>query len=57
MAETSAYCNDCYNKATKSGLPEDAPILTAERAGKVPMTKQGGCGKCGTSTLVIYYEI
>jgi hypothetical protein len=57
MAETSTYCNDCYNKATKSGSPEDAPVQAAERDGKIPMTKQGACGKCGKSTVVIYYEI
>jgi hypothetical protein len=56
MGATSAYCNECYNKAAKSGLPEDAPIQAAERAGNVPMTKQGACGKCGTSAVVIYYE-
>ena len=29
MGATSAYCNECYNKAAKSGLPEDAPIQAA----------------------------
>lgn len=56
MAETSTYCNDCYGKATKSAAPEDAPIQAAERAGQVPMTKQGVCSKCAKSTVVIYYE-
>ncbi|HKW86860.1 MAG TPA: hypothetical protein VJM82_07300 [Nitrospiraceae bacterium] len=52
MGETSAYCNDCYNKLGKS----DPQIQAAEKAGKTPMTKNAVCSKCGKSTVVIYYE-
>jgi hypothetical protein len=56
MGETPAYCNDCYSKAVKSPSPDDAPLMAAERAGTVPMTKQGQCSKCGQSTVVMYFE-
>ncbi len=56
MGETPAYCSACYSKAAKSPSPDDAPLMTAERAGKVPMTKQGQCSKCGQSTVVMYFE-
>lgn len=53
MGQTAAYCSDCYNKVGRS---EDAQIQAAEKAGQVPMTKQGACGKCSKSTTVVYYE-
>ena len=55
MAETAAYCSDCYNKLGKSGVPHDPGIQAAERAGHTPMTKNATCSKCGKSTVVIYY--
>lgn len=52
MVGTAACCNDCDNKVAK----EDAKIVAAEGAGKVPMTNQGTSSKCGKSIVVIYYE-
>jgi len=56
MGETAAYCSDCYNALAKSSSP-DKQIAAAEQAGKVPMTKQGSCGRCGKATIVMYYEV
>jgi hypothetical protein len=56
MAQTPAYCTDCYNKAVKSGSPDDAQLLAAERAGRIPMTKQDVCSKFGKSTVVMYFD-
>ena len=56
MAETPTYCTDCYNKAVKAKSPDDAPLLAAESAGNIPMTKQGTCSKYGKSTVVMYYQ-
>lgn len=56
MAETAAYCSECYNKAIKSGAAEDAQIQAAERTGSVPMTRQGACNRCGKQTVVLYYQ-
>lgn len=56
MAETAAYCSECYNKAIKSGAAEDAQIQAAERSGSVPMTRQGACNRCGKQTVVLYYQ-
>ncbi len=56
MAETAAYCSECYNKALKSGSADDAAIQAAEQAGSVPMTKQGACSRCGKQTVVLYYQ-
>lgn len=53
MGQTAAYCSECYNKV---GRTEDAAVKAAESAGKVPMTKQGTCSKCGKATIVVYYE-
>ena len=55
MAETAAYCSDCYNKLGKSGEPHDPKVQAAEKAGNAPMTKNAACSKCGKSTVVIYY--
>ena len=56
MGETSSYCNDCYGLISKPGTGADASVVAAEKAGKVPMTKQGACSKCGKATVVIYYD-
>ena len=56
MAQTPPYCTDCYNKAVKSESPDDAQLLAAERAGRIPMTKQDVCSKCGKSTVVMYFD-
>ena len=53
MGHTAPYCSDCYNKV---GRTEDAQMKAAENEGKVPMTKQGTCEKCGKDTVVVYYE-
>ncbi|MGH7259821.1 MAG: hypothetical protein ACREI9_03970 [Nitrospiraceae bacterium] len=53
MAETSPYCSECYNAHARAN---DAQVKAAESAGKIPMTKQGTCTKCGKSTVVVYYE-
>lgn len=53
MGQSTAYCSDCYNKVGRS---EDAQIQAAEKAGQVPMTKQGTCCKCSKATTVVYYE-
>ena len=54
MAETAAYCSDCYNKV---GRTEDDQIKAAESTGNAPMTKQGTCCACAKSTIVVYYEV
>ena len=56
MGETSTYCNDCYGQVSKAGPAADANIVAAEKAGEVPMTKQGACSKCGKAAVVIYYH-
>lgn len=56
MGETAAYCSSCYNKLGKTGNPHDPKIQAAEKAGKTPMTKNAACSKCGTSTVVLYYD-
>ena len=56
MGETSTYCNDCYGLVSKPGTGADASVVAAEKAGKVPMTRQGACSKCGKATVVIYYD-
>jgi hypothetical protein len=53
MGQSAAYCSDCYNKF---GRTEDPSVKAAESEGKVPMTKQGTCSKCGTASTVVYYE-
>lgn len=54
MAQTAAYCSDCYNKIARQ---EDAQVKAAERAGHAPMTKQGSCSKCAKATIVVFYEV
>ena len=54
MAETAAYCNDCYNAVART---KDAQVKAAESAGNVPMTKQGPCTNCGKNTTVVYYQV
>jgi hypothetical protein len=54
MAETAAYCNDCYNAVART---KDAQVKAAESAGTVPMTKQASCTSCGKSTIVVYYQV
>jgi hypothetical protein len=56
MAQTPAYCTDCYSQAVKAKSPDDAQLLAAESAGSIPMTKQGACSKCGKSTVVMYFD-
>lgn len=53
MAETAAYCNDCYNAVARI---KDAHVKAAESAGNVPMTKQAPCATCGKTTIVVYYQ-
>jgi hypothetical protein len=53
MGQTASYCSDCYNKVARS---EDAAVKAAESEGKIPMTKQGSCTKCGKTAVVVYYE-
>lgn len=53
MGQTATYCSDCYNKV---GRVQDAQIKAAESDGKVPMTTQGICCSCNTSTVVVYFE-
>ncbi len=53
MAETPPYCSECYNTHARTN---DAQVKAAEGAGKVPMTRQGTCTKCGKATIVVYYE-
>lgn len=53
MAGTPPYCSDCYNAHARQ---KDALVKAAESAGKVPMTKQGACTKCGKATVVVYYD-
>jgi len=53
MAETPLYCSECYNTHARAN---DAQVKAAESAGKVPMTKQGACTKCGKATIVVYYD-
>lgn len=53
MGQTAAYCSECYNKVART---EDAAVKAAESEGKVPMTKQGTCRKCGKAATVVYYE-
>jgi hypothetical protein len=53
MRQTAAYYSECHNKV---GRVEDAAVKAAESEGKVPMTKQGTCAKCGGPAIVVYYE-
>lgn len=53
MAETPLYCSEYYNTHARAN---DAQVKAAESAGKMPMTKQGACVKCGKATIVVYYE-
>ena len=53
MTETAVYCNDCYNAMART----DAQVKAAERAGNVPVTKQGSCADCGKTTTVVYYQV
>lgn len=53
MAETQPYCSECYNSHART---HDAQVKASESAGKVPMTKQGTCVKCGKATVVVYYD-
>jgi len=53
VAETPPYCSECYNTQARAN---DAQVKAAESAGKMPMTKQGTCIKCGKATIVVYYE-
>jgi len=53
MAQTAAYCSDCYNKVARV---QDAGVKAAESDGKVPMTKQGACSHCGATATVVFYE-
>ena len=53
MAETPRYCSECYNTHARAN---DAQVKAAESAGKVPMTKQGTCVKCGKTTIVVCYD-
>lgn len=53
MAATPPYCSDCYNAHARANDPQ---VKAAESAGKVPMTKQGTCAKCGKATIVVYYD-
>ena len=53
MAETPPYCSECYNTHARTN---DAQVKAAENAGKIPMTKQGTCTKCGKAAVVVYYE-
>jgi hypothetical protein len=53
MGQTASYCSDCYNKVARS---EDVAVKAAESEGKIPMTKQGSCAKCGMTAVVVYYE-
>ena len=53
MGHTASYCSECYNKV---GRTEDPQVKAAESEGKIPMTKQGACAKCGKDTVVVYYE-
>jgi len=53
MAQSAAYCSECYNKFARV---QDAGVKAAESEGRVPMTKQGACSQCGTATTVVYYE-
>jgi hypothetical protein len=56
MGKTAAYCSECYKKLGKKQLPLDPQIEAAEKAGSTPMTRDGMCSKCSTSTVVIYYQ-
>jgi hypothetical protein len=53
MGQSAAYCSDCYNSV---GRLEDAAVKAAESEGKVPMTKEAACSKCGQAATVLYYE-
>ncbi len=54
MAETAAYCSECYNTVARVSDPQ---VKAAESAGNAPMTKQGTCCKCAKATIVVYYEV
>ena len=53
MAETQPYCSECYNIHARAN---DAQVKAVAGAGKIPMTRQGTCAKCGKATIVVYYE-
>ena len=53
MAETQPYCSECYNAHARTN---DAQVKAGEGAGKIPMTRQGTCVKCGKATIVVCYE-
>jgi len=53
MAATATYCCECDNKVART---QDVQINAAESAGQAPMTKEGTCATCKTSTIVVYYE-
>jgi hypothetical protein len=54
MAETPPYCSECYNSYARASDPQ---VKAAESTGKIPVTRQGTCTKCGKATVVVVYEV
>jgi hypothetical protein len=53
VAGAQLSCSECYNAHARAN---DAQVKAAKSAGKVPMTKQGTCVKCGKATIVVCYD-